>query len=186
MFKRSRIAMLVAGALFAAQAGAHAGYSEAIWSDSFPLPEQITVFNPDGSSYSIVPIVVAANEPLPEHLTVFEPDGLIYSYEFTLVEPVAMLEPIDAVAMEDDVSIGPVALSDEDANAFDVALMEDDISIERVALSDEDAFDVALMEDDVSIEPVALSDEDADAAPVYVAHFVSPPTYTGILEEAIS
>src|SRR3989304_3220015 len=121
MFKRSRIAMLVAGALFAAQAGANPGYSEAMWSDSFPPPEQITVFNPDGSSYS---------------------------YEFTLVEPVELSEPIDVIAMEDDVSI-----------------------------------DVAAMEDDVSIDPVALSDDDALSQPVYVAHFVSPPTYTGILEE---
>lgn len=175
MFKRSRIAMLVAGALFAAQAGADLGQSDAMWSDGFPPPEQITVFNPDGSSYSIVPIemdvvllepllLIAANEPLPEHLTVFEPNGLIYSYEFTPIDPVAMWEPIDVVVMESDISIEPVALSDEDANAFDVALMEDD----------------------VSIEAVALSDDDADVAPTYVAHFVSPPSYTGILDEEAS
>lgn len=151
MFKRSRIAMLVAGALFAAQAGADMGQSDAIWSDRFPPPEQLTVFNPDGSAYSIVPIemnvvvfdpslLIAANEPLPERLTVFEPNGLIYSYEFTPVEPVAMLEPIDIVVVYDD----------------------------------------------VSIEPVALSDDDANAEPAYVAHFVSPPSYTGILETTIS
>ena len=151
MFKRSRIAMLVAGALFAAQAGASMGQSDASLSDSFPPPEQLTVFNPDGSAYSIVPIemnvvmldpslVIAANEPLPERLTVFEPNGLIYSYEFTPVEPVAMLEPIDTVVMNDD----------------------------------------------VSIEPVALSDDDANAEPASVAQFVSPPSYTGILETAVS
>ena len=173
MFKRSRIAMLVAGALFAAQAGAELGQSEALWSDGFPPPEQITVFNPDGSSYSIVPIEmdvvwlepllsIVANEPLPEHLTVFEPNGLIYSYEFTLVEPVVLWEPIDVVAMEDDVSI-------------DVIAMEDDVSN-----------DVVAMEDDVSIDPVALSDDDALPQPVYVAHFVSPPSYTGILDEEAS
>ena len=173
MFKRSRIAMLVAGALFAAQAGAELGQSEALWSEGFPPPEQITVFNPDGSSYSIVPIAmdvvslepilsIVANEPLPEHLTVFEPNGLVYSYEFTPVEPVVLLEPIDVVAMEDDVSI-------------DVVAMEDDVSN-----------DIAAIEDDVSIEPVALSDDDALSQPVYVAHFVSPPSYTGILDEEAS
>ena len=173
MFKRSRIAMLVAGALFAAQAGADLGQSDAMWSDGFPPPEQITVFNPDGSSYSIVPIemdvvllepllLITANAPPPEHLTVFEPNGLIYSYEFTPVDPVAMWEPIDVVVMESDISIEPVAWSDEDA------------------------VDVALVEDDVSIEAVALSDDDADAAPTYVAHFVSPPSYTGILDEEAS
>ena len=173
MLKRSRIAMLVAGALFAAQAGADVGQSDSIWSDSFPPPEQITVFNPDGSSYSIVPIEmdvvslepilsIVANEPPPEHLTVFEPNGLIYSYEFTPVEPVVLLEPIDVVVMEDDVSI-------------DVVAMEDDVSN-----------DVVAMEDDVSIDPVALNDDDALSQPVYVAHFVSPPSYTGILEEARS
>lgn len=85
-------------------------------------------------------LLIASDEPLPEHLTVFEPNGLVHSYEFTPVEPVAMLEPIDVVAAEDN----------------------------------------------DSIEPVALSDEDADLRPTYVAHFVSPPSYTGILEEAIS
>lgn len=138
MFKRKRIAMLIAGGLlFAAQAGANPWYSaEAIWSDNFPPPEQITVFNPDGSAYSMVPI---------------------------------------------EISIELVALSDEDA--IDLALMEDESSVEQVALSDEDAIDVALTEDDFSVEQVALSDDDADAASTYVAHFVSPPTYTGILEE---
>ena len=112
MLKRSRIAMLVAGALFAAQAGADLGQSDAIWSDTFPPPEQLTVFNPDASSYSIVPIemdvallepflLIVANEPLPERLTVFEPNGSIYSYEFTPVDPVPMLEPIDVVVMEE-------------------------------------------------------------------------------------
>ncbi len=149
MFKRSGIAMLVAGALFGAQASAELGQSDAIWWENFPPPEQLTVFNPDGSSYSIVPIEtevvliepvlsIAVNEPLPERLTVFEPNGMVYSYEFTPAEPVAMLEPID----------------------------------------------VAVMDDDVSIEPVALNDDDAMSEPTYVAHFVSPPSYTGILEEA--
>ncbi len=184
MFKRSRIAMLVAGALFAAQAGAELGQSEALWSDGFPPPEQITVFNPDGSSYSIVPIEmdvvslepilsIVANEPPPEHLTVFEPNGLIYSYEFTPVEPVVLLEPIDVVVMEDDVSI-------------DVVAMEDDVSNDVVAMEDDVSNDVVAMEDDVSIDPVALNDDDALSQPVYVAHFVSPPSYTGILEEARS
>ena len=143
MFKRSRIAMLVAGALFAAQAGANPGYSEAMWSDSFPPPEQITVFNPDGSSYS---------------------------YEFTLVEPVALSEPLDVIAMEDDASI-------------DVAALEYDVSIDVIAMEDDVSINAAALEDDVSIDPVALSDDDALSQPVYVAHFVSPPTYTGILEE---
>ena len=168
MFKRSRIAMLVAGALFAAQAGANPGYSEAMWSDSFPPPEQITVFNPDGSSYS---------------------------YEFTLVEPVALSEPIDVIAVEDDVSIDVAAMEDdvsidvaalEDDASIDVAALEYDVSIDVIAMEDDVSINAAALEDDVSIDPVALSDDDALSQPVYVAHFVSPPSYTGILEEARS
>jgi hypothetical protein len=59
---------------------------------------------------TLVPLLfIAANEPLPEHLTVFEPNGLVYSYDFTPVDQVTIVEPIDVYAMADD----PVILSDE-------------------------------------------------------------------------
>jgi hypothetical protein len=152
MLRKSRIAMLVAGTLFAMQAGAELVPSDdAISLDrSASSSQQVTVFNPGESHYSIVPgtipvaiselaILIPADEPLPQQLTVFDPSGLSYSYEFTPVE-VTILEPIDVIAMEDDVSIAPVVLSDEDAML----------------------------------------------RPTYVAHFVSPPSYTGALEETIN
>lgn len=191
MLKKSHIAVLVAGALFAAQAGAVPGQvDDAIgWDESSSGSQQLTVFNPDGTAYSITPLgsqvilesdasgtaaessaqelvtvldpddtsysivpegiplamlepvfLVAADEPLPQQVTVFEPGGLSYSYEFTPVE-VTILEPVEVVALDDD---------------------------------------------EISISPVAVSDEDAPLLPTYVAHFVSPPSYTGILEQRIS
>ena len=156
MLKKSRIPMVVASALFAAQAGIASGNGfgqtdTLSWSDDAVASEQLTVFNPDGSSYAIVPIalelatpdpiaLIAADESVPDQLTVFEPNGLIYSYEFVSTDDVAMLEPMD----------------------------------------------LFLMDEDVALSPVALNDEDAMSRPTYVAYYVSPPTYTGILEEATS
>jgi len=123
---------------------------EAISWDESSGSQQISVFNPDGSSYSIVPVemdiamlepalTVAATEALPDQVTVFEPAGWSYSYEFT--PELTLLEPIDLIIVMDDES---------------------------------------------SSEPVALIDEDADLRPTYTAHYASPPSYTGILEETLS
>ena len=56
--------------------------------------------------------------------------------------------------------------------------------VEQVTLVE--PFDVVVMSDDISTEYLALIDEDAELRPTYVAHFVSPPEYTGLLEEALS
>ncbi len=149
MFRKNRIAMLVASAVFATQAAAVSGNlesSDVAWADEFSSASQITVFNPDGSSYSIIPagveiaqlepvLWIQGSESMPDQLTVFEPDGSVYSYEFTPV--LTAWEPVDVLVIEDDMSIAPLAL----------------------------------------IEEVPVS------SPTYVAHFVSPPTYTGLLEE---
>ena len=149
MFRKSRIAMLVAGAVFATQAAAVSGSFESpdvAWADEFSSASQITVFNPDGSSYSIIPagveiaqlepvLLTAGTESMPDQLTVFEPDGSVYSYEFTPV--LTAWEPMEILVLEEDMSIAPLAVIGE--------------------------------------VPVA--------GPTYVAHFVSPPTYTGLLEE---
>ena len=148
MLKKSRIAMLVAGAMFAAQAGAISNLEspDVAWADEFASAEQITVFNPDGSSYSIIPgFEVAQLDPLwltvgaesmPEHVTVFEPGGWVYTVEFTPL--LTMWEPVDVIVMDDDVSVAPLAFIEEN-------------SVSR---------------------------------PTYVARYVSPPTYTGLLEES--
>jgi len=146
MLKKSRIAMLVAGAMAAAQVGAVSSLSspDAAWVNEYSSAEQISVFNPDGSSYSIVPagidiaqlepLLIAAHDSMPDQLTVFEPDGSVYSFAFTPV--ITMWEPVDILVMEDDLWVAPVALMEENVVSH----------------------------------------------PTYVAHFVSPPAYTGLLE----
>ena len=147
MLKKSRVAMLVAGAMFAAQAGAISNLEspDVAWADELAFAEQITVFNPDGSSYSIIPgfeltqldptLLTAGTESMPEHLTVFQPDGGVYSVAFTPL--LTRWEPVDLIVMDGDVSIAPLV----------------------------------------------LIEENAVSGPTYVAHYVSPPTYTGLLEE---
>ena len=57
MLKKNRIAMLVAAALFAAPTGAVLAHSDdAAWLDESSGSQQLTMFNPDGSSYSITPV----------------------------------------------------------------------------------------------------------------------------------
>jgi hypothetical protein len=138
---------MLAAALFAAQAGANVISDHGavdVWSGESAGSTQITVFNPNGTSYSILtlgmddirlePVLTAAvDESLPDQITVFEPDGLVYSYQFTPLTP----WDVDVVYVGDD---------------------------------------------DVFIAPLALTDDTA-SAPAYVAYFVSPPTYTGLLED---
>ena len=125
MLNKRIIATLIAGSFAAAQAGAHGYLSDATGSisdrgyqaqasesmlseDSFP--RYLTVFNPDGTSYSLVAdaytvnlkpeLLLMTSESMPEHLTVFDPEGIITEYHFTPVD-VAYLEPqFDVVAVE--------------------------------------------------------------------------------------
>jgi len=116
MLGKRIIATLIAGS-FAAAAAAHDYSSGGAGSISDPgyqaqvsefmlsedsFPRYLTVFNPDGTSYSLVADAYAANlepeflvmtpESMPQHLTVFDPDGTVTEYSFTPVE-VAYLEP---------------------------------------------------------------------------------------------
>ena len=147
MFKKSHIAMLVAGGLFAGQAGAVSSLDspDVAWIDDLSSAEQITVFNPDGSSYSLIStgiavahldplLLTASDESMPDQLTVFEPNGQSYSMEFTPV--LTLWQPIDLYVMAEDEAVSSLPL--------------------------------------ISEAPVATS--------TYVAHYVSPPTYTGLLE----
>lgn len=214
MLKKTRIAMLVAGALFAAQTGAVLGQSDdAIWLDessSSSGPQQLTVFNPEGSSYSMTPVEIqvamefdeiqvamesdeiqvamasdasgSAESSVPEQVSVFHPDGLAYSItpvevQIAMVEP-DLPEPTLLVTADESLPqqltvFEPSGLSySYEFTPLDVTMLE--------------FIDVIAMESDISIEPVALIDEDADLRPTYEAHFVSPPSYTGILEETLS
>ena len=153
MLKKSGMAILVAGALFAANASAH-DMMRSSATDDWSASEQLTVFDPDGSSYSITPveIEVSSMDPAlfiasldeqspPEQLTLFDTDGMVYSYEFVPANEVALIQPSDWYAFSDDAT------------------------------------------DDMSAYAISFDDEDASSTP-YVAHFyVSPPTYTGVLEE---
>jgi hypothetical protein len=140
MLSRRVIATLIAGSFAAAQAGAHSYLSNAAGSISGheyqaqasqttpseeSFPEQVTVFNPDGSSYTLVAdahsvmpdaeLLVMTAESMPEHLTVFDPDGTVTAYDFVPVD-VAYLEPMyDVTLVEMDDAAAPYiyALVDE-------------------------------------------------------------------------
>lgn len=189
MLKKSRIAMVVAGALFAAQAGAVPGPSDdAIWLDE-PSggSQQLTVFNPDGSSYSITPVDVQvilepdwngpAEYSAPDQITVFNPDGTSYSFVPGNI-PLAMLEPVLLAAAD-----GPLP---QQVTVFEPGGLSYSYNFTPVEVTMFGPIDVYAMEDKISIAPVVLSDEDAMLRPTYVAHYVSPPTYTGLLEERTS
>lgn len=170
MLQKRCIVTLVAGALFATQAGLTLAQPD---DDASPLngspflsapSHQLTVFNPDGSSWSITPmqqvqigipeslILIAADMPLPERLTVFEPNGDSYAYEFISLE-VVLWDAIDVAVVDDDM-FNVVAASDGD-----FALVEIDEPI-LIALAD-----------DVSIEHV-VSIDDAEFHPENIVHFV--------------
>lgn len=171
MLKKTCIALLTAGALFATQAGAAITQSDDeafVWDESsyHSGPQQLTVLNPDGSSYSLTPVGIEmeiamlepilqlpANEPLPDQLTVFEPSGVSYTYEFTLAEGTT---PFDIVALEDGTLILPLALSD-------------------------DGFMV--IEDENSLGSVALNNDQIDLHPIYIVQLISPPSYSVLPED---
>ena len=147
-FSKRTIAMLIASSFVAAQAGASANMTESSASprteyhslsgmseDSFP--HTLTVFNPDGTSYSLVAydvalepeLIVMTDQSLPDQLTVFDPDGSVTSYEFIPLD-VAYLEPSDLIAAESDT---PVILV-EVAEPVIVAMTDGD----TLALADEE------------------------------------------------
>ena len=129
MLSKRVIATLIAGSFAAASAGAHSYLSDAAGSISDrgyeaqagdPMlsedssPRYMTVFNPDGTSYTLVAdaytaalepdVLIAMTESMPEHLTVFDPDGSVTSYDFTTVD-VAYVQPLlEAVATGSDES----------------------------------------------------------------------------------
>jgi len=206
MFRKSRIAMLVAGALFTAQTGlvlANADDDAIAFSESSSslAPEQVTVFNPDGSSYTMTSgdtLIALESDAMAwddswsssgsQQLTVFNPDGSAYSIAPVSIE-VAMLEPA-VIAMADDSLPQQMTVYEPSGFSYSYELTPADLAM--VASIDEDNIFVtepvivAFMDEDTSIAPLAVIDEDADLRPTYVAHFVSPPEYTGILEESLS
>jgi len=100
MLKKSHIAVLVAGAFFAAQTGA-------MWLDeSYSDSQEVTVFNQDGSSYTIIPDVdVAALEPTSDALIVATAEPVATAESVAIV---AVAEPVAVVAMVQDISVDPV------------------------------------------------------------------------------
>ena len=91
---KSRISMLVAGALFTAQAGAMSDVwqPDAASLDVISPVQQIAVFSADGLTYAYVPM---------EEVRVFEPDTLIVSYpdgSYYEIAPNGLSEPISVVA----------------------------------------------------------------------------------------
>ena len=138
MLSKRIIATLIAGSFAAAQAGAHSYLSDAAGSisdrgyemqqseptlseDSFP--RYMTVFNPDGTSYSLVAdaysvgvepaLLVAMAEPMPAHFTVFDPDGTVTAYDVTSVD-VAYVEPLfdtGMIAADESDATGLLALT---------------------------------------------------------------------------
>ena len=93
---KSRISMLVAGALFTAQAGAMSDVwqPDAASLDVISPVQQIAVFNADGLTYAYVPV---------EEVNVFAPDSLIVSYpdgSYYEIAPngLVLSEPLSVVA----------------------------------------------------------------------------------------
>lgn len=190
MLKKSHIAVLVAGALFTAQAGAAPGqFDDAIgWDESPAGSQQLTVFNPDGSAYSITPVEIpvilesdaggaAAESLAPELVTVLDPDETSYSIVSGDI-PLAMLEPVLLVAADEPLP--------QQVTVFEPGGLSYSYEFTPVEVTMLEPVDVVAWDDDISNAPVVLNDEDANLLPTYVAHFVSPPSYTGVLEERIS
>jgi hypothetical protein len=173
MLSKRIIATLIAGSFAAAQAGAHSYLSDAAGSISDrgykaqasestqsenSYPRYLTVFNPDGTSYSLVAdasmvnlepeLLVMTSESMPEHLTVFDPDGTVTEYSFTPVD-VAYLEPqhlqYDIAALElgefaaeelASLSDGTQVILVQVGEPIIVAMTDDSSSASRVVLFD--------------------------------------------------
>lgn len=160
MPNKRMIAPLIAAAFAATHAGAHSYLSDAsgmsehrgettLSEDSFP--RHLTVFNPDGTSYSLVAqaytielepaLLVMSDESLPDQLTVFDPDGSVTSYRFTPVEIGFMPMPTAGSAF----AAGEMALYDASAPMIVVEIAEpivvgmaDDESIGQLVWFDSD------------------------------------------------
>src|SRR5688572_14633263 len=107
MFKKSRVAMIVAGAFFVAQTGVLADDAASLDHSSFSDSQQLTVFNPDGSSYSLTPVDIefATLEPM-----YVSDESLGHDYYIVMTDDdFVMSEPIVIAALEEDVSMRPLA-----------------------------------------------------------------------------
>ena len=172
MLSKRIIATLIAGSFAAAQAGAHSYLSDAAGSisdqgysaqvqvsetslseDSFP--RYLTVFNPDGTSYSLVAdaytaelapeLLVMMTESMPEHLTVFDPDGTVTAYDFTPVD-VAYVEPLFDLAV----------IESDESDSTDMLAMNGDTPVILVEVAD--PIIVAVAEDDMGYNSVIAYD----------------------------
>lgn len=197
MFTKRTIALLIAGSFCAAQAGAHSYMSEASSSprayeyqalseaseDSFP--HTLTVFNPDGTSYSLVAeaydvvlepaLIVMTDESLPDQLTVFDPDGTVTSYQFTPVD-VTYLEPqLNLTAIDpSDPSAGETIAYAADTPVILVEVAEPLI----VAMTDDDT--LALVDDEGNSYIVWFDEEGAPwSFPSHMAAFDAALERTG-------
>ena len=103
MLSKSHIAVLVAGAFFAAQTGA-ARVDESYFDESYADSEQITVFNEDGTSYTISPVDI--------EVAVLEPSSTEVIVAPAAPVVVAMAEPVVVVARVDDISVDPISKRD--------------------------------------------------------------------------
>ena len=203
MLKKTRIAMLMAGALFAGHAGAEmTSIDDAMWvNGSASGSQQLTAYYPDGSWHSMSPVelqltavsddssttesLVSAESLGSTHATVFNPDGTSYNIvaselQFDLLEPTL-------VVLTDDTLAEQVTVFEPSGNSYSYEFAPIELAmLEPVEFAMLEPIDVIVMEEDIAIHPIAAIDEDADSRPTYVAQFVSPPEYTGILEETLS
>ena len=149
---KSRISMLVAGALFTAQAGAMSDVwqPDAASLDVVSPAQQISVYSPDGLTYAVVPA---------EQLMVFEPDGLIVSYD---IAPV--------------VESSYVVLSDQYASPELLTVFSPDGSLYEVAPNG-----LALPEP-IDVVAYLTAADIYKMADTYVANYISPPTYETLIE----
>ena len=69
--------------------------SYVILSDQFPAPEQLTVFNPDGSSYELAPVGVVSEPLVVGNLTAADVYNMAYTYVANYVSPPAYQTSIE-------------------------------------------------------------------------------------------
>jgi hypothetical protein len=149
---KSRISMLVAGALLTAQAGAMADVwqPDAASLDVISPSQQIAVFSPDGLTYAVVPA---------EQLMVFEPDGLIVSYDI-------------APALESSY----VVLSDQYAAPELLTAFNPNGSSYELAPNG------LVLSEPLDVVAYLTAADVYKMAETYVASYISPPTYETLIE----
>ncbi len=147
--RRSCMALAVVGALFSAQAGA---LSASAYEEVSP-PQNITVFDPDGS-------ITEYTFADPELVAVAAPDGLIAVYELTP----------DALAPDTG---DWIVSSSSDPTEFTVHIPDGTrwAYVPSQFVSPEEA----------ALINAAL--DDGSTSPVYVASYVSPPEFRVMMEE---